>query len=152
MGKRFSGKKGPSQRQLRAGEVIRHVLVEILRRENLREPELQHVSITVSEVRLSPDLKQASVYAAPLGGGQQKDVIGALNRIAPFLRGLLGKKLDSKFTPALKFMSDETFAEAQKIDQLLARPEVARDLQDDVLDGGDDVLEGQDVVGDFGKE
>ena len=128
MAKRFSKTKGPSQRQLRAGEVIRHVLVEILHRENLREPELQGVSITVSEVRISPDLKQASVYAAPLGGGQQVDVINALNKVAPYLRGLLGKKVELKFTPELKFMSDETFAEAQRIDQLLARPEVVRDL------------------------
>ncbi|NOX94717.1 MAG: 30S ribosome-binding factor RbfA [Alphaproteobacteria bacterium] len=131
MDNRISKKRGPSQRQLRAGEVIRHVLVEILHRENLREPELRGVSITVSEVRISPDLKQASVYAAPLGGGQQSEVIKALNKIAPFLRGLLGKKIDLKFTPTLKFMSDDTFAEAQRIDALLARPEVARDLPED---------------------
>ncbi len=131
MDNRISKKRGPSQRQLRAGEVIRHVLVEILHRENLREPELRGVSITISEVRISPDLKQASVYAAPLGGGHQSDVIKALNKIAPFIRGLLGKKIDLKFTPALKFMSDETFAEAQRIDALLARPDVARDLPED---------------------
>jgi len=131
MDNRISKKRGPSQRQLRAGEVIRHVLVEILHRENLREPELRGVSITVSEVRISPDLKQACVYAAPLGGGQQSEVIKALNKIAPFLRGLLGKKIDLKFTPTLKFMSDDTFAEAQRIDALLARPEVARDLPED---------------------
>jgi len=131
MGNRLSKKKGPSQRQLRAGEVIRHVLVEILQRENLREPALERVSITVSEVRVSPDLKQASVYAAPLGGGRQSEVIEALNKIAPYLRGVLGKKVDLKYTPALKFMSDETFAEAQRIDALLARPEVARDLPED---------------------
>jgi ribosome-binding factor A len=131
MKNRFSNKKGPSQRQLRAGEVVRHVLVEILQRENLHESALQGVSITISEVRVSPDLKQASVYAAPLGGGEQSEVIKALNKSAPFLRGLLGKKIDLKFTPALKFMSDETFAEAQKIDELLARPDVARDLPED---------------------
>lgn len=131
MAKRFSHNKGPSQRQLRAGELIRHVLVEILQRETLREPELQNVSITVSEVRVSPDLKQATAFAAPLGGGHQREVIDALNRAAPYLRGLLGKKIDLKFTPALKFQSDETFAEAQKIDALLAHPDVARDLDDD---------------------
>jgi len=128
---RFSSKKGPSQRQLRAGELIRHALVEIMQRESLREPDLQGVSITLSEVRVSPDLKQASVYAAPLGGGRQREVIAALNKVAPFLRGLLGKKIDLKFTPALTFRSDETFAEAEKIDALLSRPDVARDLRED---------------------
>lgn len=126
---RFSSKKGPSQRQLRAGELIRHALSEILQREPLRDPELAGVSITVSEVRVTPDLKQASVYAVPLGGGGEEEIVKALNRVAPYLRGLLGKKIELKFTPELKFRRDETFAEAQKIDALLARPEVARDLQ-----------------------
>lgn len=131
MTRRYSHKKGPSQRQLRAGELIRHALAEIMQRESLREPELQGVSITVSEVRMSPDLKQANVYAAPLGGAHQGEVITALNKTAPFLRSLLGKKIDMKFTPALVFRSDESFAEAERIDALLARPDVARDLLDD---------------------
>ena len=80
-------------------------------------------------MRVSPDLKQASVFAEPLGGVAEDEVVKALNRVAPYLRGLLGKKIDLKFTPALKFLRDETFAEAQKIDALLARPDVARDLQ-----------------------
>lgn len=130
MSNRFSSKKGPSQRQLRAGELIRHALVEILQREPLRDPALEGVSVTVSEVRTSPDLKQASVYAAPLGGQAQAETIAALNRIAPYLRSLLGKKIQLKFTPALTFRSDETFEEARKIDELLARPDVARDLKD----------------------
>lgn len=126
---RFSSKKGPSQRQLRAGELIRHALSEIMQRESLREPGLHGVSVTITEVRVSPDLKQASVYAEPLGGYAEDEVVAALNRAAPYLRGLLGKKIDMKFTPALKFLPDDTFAEAQKIDELLARPDVARDLQ-----------------------
>ncbi len=130
MAKRFSHSKGPSQRQLRAGELVRHALVEIMQRENLREPSLSGVSVTVSEVRVSPDLKQANVFAAPLGGEHQGEVIDALNKVAPYLRGLLGKKIDMKFTPALKFVSDDTFSEAQRIDALLSRPEVARDLDD----------------------
>lgn len=125
---RFSSKKGPSQRQLRAGELIRHALSEILQREPLHDPALAGVSITVSEVRVTPDLKQASVYAVPLGGGAEVETVKALNRVAPYLRGLLGKKIELKFTPELKFRRDETFAEAQKIDALLARPDVARDL------------------------
>lgn len=131
MANRFSRSKGPSQRQLRAGELIRHALVELLQRESFREPALEGVSVTVSEVRVSPDLKQATAYAAPLGGARQAEVIDALNRVAPYLRGLLGKKIEMKFTPALAFKSDDTFAEAQKIDALLARPDVARDLADD---------------------
>ncbi len=131
MTSRFSGKKGPSQRQLRAGELIRHALVEIMQRENLREPSLRGVSITVSEVRVSPDLKRATAFASPLGGDDQSEVVEALNKVAPFLRKLLGKKIDMKFTPSLIFRSDDTFAEAQKIDALLARPDVARDLSDD---------------------
>lgn len=129
MSRRFSNDKGPSQRQLRAGEVIRHALVEILQREPLREPALSDVSITVSEVRISPDLKQARVYATPLGGGDEAEVIAALNRTGPYLRSLLGKKIQMKFTPELLFMRDETFGEAQKIEELLARPDVARDLK-----------------------
>jgi len=99
-----------------------------MQRESLREPELQGVSITVSEVRVTPDLKQATAYAAPLGGTHQDEVIDALNRAAPYLRGLLGKTIAMKFTPALRFRSDETFAEAERIDALLAHPDVARDL------------------------
>lgn len=131
MANRFSKSKGPSQRQLRAGELIRHALVEIMQRETLRDPALEGVSVTVSEVRMSPDLKQATVYASPLGGGAEAEVIEGLNRVAPYLRGVLGKSIDLKFTPALKFRRDEVFAEAQKIDELLARPDVARDLSDE---------------------
>lgn len=126
---RFSSKKGPSQRQLRAGELVRHALSEIVQREPLRDPALDGVSVTITEVRVSPDLKQASVYAEPLGGVAEDEVVSALNRVAPYLRGLLGRKIDLKFTPALKFLRDDTFAEAQKIDELLARPDVARDLK-----------------------
>lgn len=131
MANRFSNSKGPSQRQLRAGELIRHALVEIMQRETLRDPALEGVSVTISEVRMSPDLKQATVYASPLGGGAEAEVIEGLNRVASYLRGVLGKAIDLKFTPALKFRRDEVFAEAQKIDELLARPDVARDLSDE---------------------
>ncbi len=131
MSKRFSSSKGPTQRQLRAGELIRHALVEILQREGFREPALAGVSVTVSEVRVSPDLKNASVFASPLGGDHQEEVIDALNHASAHIRGLLGKKINMKFTPRLKFLSDDTFAEAQKIDRLLARPDVARDLSDE---------------------
>ncbi|MEM9496050.1 MAG: 30S ribosome-binding factor RbfA [Pseudomonadota bacterium] len=120
-----------SQRQLRAGEVVRHAIVEILQREELRDPALHGVSVTVSEVRMSPDLKQANAYVTRLGGGEQDGVVAALNRQAAYLRGLLGRKISMKFTPALIFRIDESFAEAEKIDALLARPDVARDLSDE---------------------
>ena len=128
MPKRFSSAKGPSQRQLRAGELLRHALVEVLQREELADPALAGVSVTVSEIRISPDLKQASAFVAPLGGGNEREVVAALNKVSPYLRSLVGKKIEMKYTPAIKFLSDDTFAEAKKIDDLLARPDVRRDL------------------------
>lgn len=135
MSSRFSSPKGPSQRQLRAGELVRHALVEIFQREDLRDPALHGVSITVTEVRMSPDLKQATVFASPLGSSIDKEkhpeIFKALAHAAPHLRHLLGQKIDMKFTPALVFRSDESFAEARRIDELLASPAVARDLKHD---------------------
>ncbi|MEM9705230.1 MAG: 30S ribosome-binding factor RbfA [Pseudomonadota bacterium] len=135
MAKRFAKNSGPSQRQLRAGELIRHALVEIFAREELRDPALAGVSLTVSEVRAAPDLKQATVFCAPLGvtleGGvsAHQPMIDALNKAGPQLRYLLGKRVDLKFTPALKFRLDESFDEAGRVDELLASPSVSRDLQ-----------------------
>jgi ribosome-binding factor A len=135
MSSRFSSPKGPSQRQLRAGELVRHALVEIFQREDLRDPALHGVSMTVTEVRMSPDLKQATVFASPLGASIDKEkhpeIFKALAHAAPHLRHLLGQKIDMKFTPALVFRSDESFAEARRIDELLASPAVARDLKHD---------------------
>lgn len=134
MSKRFSKNSGPSQRQLRAGELIRHALVEVFQREDLRDPALAGVSLTISEVRASPDLKNATVYCAPLGATMgdavidQEAVIKALNKLSPHLRHLLGQKIELKYTPTLTFRQDESFGEARKIDQLLSRDEVARDL------------------------
>lgn len=127
--------KGPSQRQLRAGELVRHALVDILAREDLRDPALKGVSITLSEVRTSPDLRHAEVFCMPLGAQakaiDEGAIIKALNLVAPYLRGLLGKEISMKYTPALKFVRDPSFDEASRIDALLARPEVARDLKAD---------------------
>lgn len=132
---RHARQKGPSQRQLRAGELVRHALVEIFRREDLRDPALSGFSITVTEVRMTPDLKQATVFSAPLGASidpnKHPEIIKALNHAAPHLRHLLGERIDMKFTPALVFRSDESFAEARRIDELLATPQVARDLKRD---------------------
>jgi ribosome-binding factor A len=121
--------RGPSQRQLRAGELTRHALVEILRAEEINDPELAGVSVTITEVRMSPDLRNATVFVEPLGGGDQAAiVVKALNRHHKFLRGRLGHAIDMKFTPALKFLHDETFDEAARIGRLFADPRVAQDL------------------------
>jgi ribosome-binding factor A len=133
MKSRFSHPKGPTQRQLRAGELIRHALVDIFRREDLRDPALAGLSITITEVRMTPDLKQATVFCAPLGASidaeQHPEIVKALNHAATHLRHLLAQEIEMKFTPALVFRADDSFAEARRIDELLASPKVARDLK-----------------------
>lgn len=119
----------PSQRQLRAGELVRHALVEIFARGELRDPDLQGGSITLGEVRASPDLKHMTAFVAPLGSGDARLVAAALNRSAGFLRGRLGRAVDLRFTPELHFQPDLSYEEAQHIDDLLRSPEVARDLK-----------------------
>ncbi|WP_372781473.1 30S ribosome-binding factor RbfA [Phenylobacterium sp.] len=121
--------RGPSQRQLRAGELVRHALVEILRAQEITDPDIAGVSITLTEVRMSPDLRNATVFVEPLGGGEQAlIVVKALNRHHKFLRGRLGHAIDMKFTPALKFLHDETFDTAARMSRLFADPRVAQDL------------------------
>ena len=119
---------GPSQRQLRAGELVRHSLAEILREEAIADPALPDVSVTVTEVRMSPDLKHAICFVEPLGGAHAGDVVAGLNRNAKFLRGRLARAIELKFIPDLKFIHDETFDEAARMARLFARPEVQRDL------------------------
>jgi ribosome-binding factor A len=128
-------RKERTQRQLKAGEVIRRALVDILAREAFRDPVLQDVSVTISEVRASPDFQHAIVFAAPLGGENIEAVIDGLNRCAPFLRGRLGKELTMRSTPTLKFAIDTTFEAASEMQELLARPEILRDLIGDTPDG-----------------
>src|ERR1700748_579915 len=121
--------RGPSQRQLRAGELMRHALVEILMAQEITDPDIAGVSITLTEVRMSPDLRHATVFVEPLGGGEQaRTVVKALNRHHKFLRGRLGHAIDMKFTPELKFLHDDTFDEAARISALFADPRVAQDL------------------------
>jgi ribosome-binding factor A len=122
--------RGPSQRQLRAGELMRHALVEILMAQEITDPDIAGVSITLTEVRMSPDLRHATVFVEPLGGGEQaRTVVKALNRHHKFLRGRLGHAIDMKFTPALKFLHDDTFDEAARISAIFADPKVAQDLK-----------------------
>jgi ribosome-binding factor A len=127
----MSKHKEPSQRQLRAGELVRRALVDILASASLRDPALQGVSVTISEVRTSPDMKHATVYCVPLGGENMAEIIKALGRCSSFLRGRLGKEMEMKFTPRLHFVADESFDVASDMTALLARPEIARDLNKD---------------------
>lgn len=120
---------GPSQRQLRAGELVRHALVEVLREEELDDPALHGVSVTVTEARMSPDLRHATVFVEPLGGGHADEVVRGLNRVARFLRGRLGHHIDMKFTPDLKFIHDESFNAAAAIDRLFDDPRVRADVE-----------------------
>ena len=125
-----------SQRQLRAGELIRHALVEVLREDDIHDPALKDVSVTVTEVRLSPDLKHATCFVEPLGAGvdsapvagQVDDIIKALNAHAKFLRGVLGRHIDMRFTPDLRFRHDESFEAAERLNRLLDDPRVQADI------------------------
>lgn len=126
---------GPSQRQLRVAEEIRHILAGLLMRGELRDPALVGVSVTVSEVRISPDLKNATVFAMPLGGAHVGDVLKGLNRSAPYLRSQVGHAMQLRYAPMLTFVEDKSFDEAHHIDELLRSEKVARDLKPKSDDG-----------------
>jgi ribosome-binding factor A len=119
----------PSQRQLRAAELVRHALVEIVRREDLRDADLKGVSVTIGEVRASPDLKHMTAFVSSLGPDDPQIIANGLTRITSFLRGRLARSVDLRFTPELHFQPDISYDEARHIDELLASPEVARDLK-----------------------
>jgi ribosome-binding factor A len=120
---------GPSQRQLRVAEEIRHVLAGVFARHELRDPELADMQITVTEVRIGPDLKHAIAFVARLGRSDVDVLLPALKRAAPFLRGQVAHSLRLKFAPDLTFQPDTALEYATKIDRLLHAPEVARDLE-----------------------
>ena len=119
---------GPSQRQLRAGEVIRHAIAEILSRGDVHDPVLQGHVITVPEVRMTADLRLATIYVMPLGGRDEKAVLDALDRNKRYLRGEIARRVDMKFAPDIRFRLDERFREVDRIDELLRSPQVKRDL------------------------
>ncbi len=123
------GGAGPTQRQLRAAELVRHALVGIIAREDLRDPDLRGVSVTIGEVRASPDLKHMTAFVSALGPNDPQHIADGLARSAAFLRGRLAKEIDLRFTPQLHFQPDISYDEARHIDELLASPEVARDLR-----------------------
>jgi ribosome-binding factor A len=111
--------KAPSQRQLRVGEELRHALARILGRGDLHDPELRDVPITVTEVRLSPDLRKATAFVMPLGGGEESVVVEGLARAAVYLQGQVAREVALRFTPRLSFAVDESFAAAGRVDALL---------------------------------
>jgi ribosome-binding factor A len=118
----------PSQRALRAGELVRHALAEILARGEVHDPVIETHMITVPEVRMSPDLRLATIYVMPLGGHDEKQVLAALERNKRFLRGEIAHRVNLKFAPDIRFRIDERFDEAQRIEDLLRSPAVKRDL------------------------
>ena len=126
---RNRGAAGPSQRQLRVGTEIRHALSSTLQRGEVRDPDLESVSITVTEVRLSPDLRNATAFVMPLGGGNLEKILPALRRVAPILRRQVAASVPLKYNPQLSFQADQSFEKASKIGRVLNSPAVQRDLQ-----------------------
>ena len=130
MGKnKFHDGPGPSQRQLRVGELIRRTLSEVLARGDIHDPDLNRLSITVGEARISPDLRVAMVYVLPLGGRGSEDVLELLRRNKNELRRVVAKKLALKFAPELRFQLDETFDQMDDTRRILAQDAVRRDLE-----------------------
>jgi ribosome-binding factor A len=119
---------GGSQRQLRVGELIRHELADMLTRGDVHDPVLQAHMITVPEVRMSPDLRLATIYVMPLGGRDIEKVLEALERNKRYVRGEIGRRVNLKFAPEIRFHADERFDEAERIEKLLRTPVVQRDL------------------------
>lgn len=134
---------GPSQRQLRIGEVVRHALAEMLARGDIHDEVLAKHVVTVPEVRLSSDLKLATCYIMPLGGGDAKPVLKALNDHKRYIRGEIAHRVNLKFAPDIRFLQDESFAEAERVDAILHSDKVRQDLLKQPLriqpdDQGDD--------------
>ena len=131
MTNRDKGARAPSQRQLKVGELIRHALADIFFRGEIVDEVLSRHSLTVPEVRMTPDLKLATVYVLPLGGGDAEEAVEHLNKHKRFLRGEVAKRIRMKFMPEIRFKIDTSFASSKRIDELLASPKVARDLDAD---------------------
>ncbi len=129
MPKRFEPSSGPSQRQQRVAELVRHALAEVLQRGDLQDPVLASHVVTIPEVRMSPDLRLATAYVMPLGGKDEGEVLQALERNKKHLRQEVAQRVNLKFAPDLRFRRDETFDEAQRIDALLRSERVRRDVE-----------------------
>ena len=126
--RRQQGQKGPTQRQLRVGEIIRHAFADMLMRSEIADPAFDGHNVTITEVRVSPDLRNATVYALPFGSDNADALKAALLRHQRYLRGELAKRIDLKYVPTLSFEIDETYENAQRVDAILRSPEVRRDL------------------------
>lgn len=120
--------RNPSQRQLRIGEELRHAIAEVFERNEWRDPVLREVAVTFSEVQVGNDLRRATVFVSPLGGQNSDEVVDALSRASSFLRSATSKRVRLRYMPTLKFEHDNSFDQADRIDELLRRPEIARDL------------------------
>lgn len=123
--------RGHSQRQLRVGEEIRHLLADLLERGNMRDPELRGTSITVTAVDVSPDLRNATAFVMPLGGADEARLLAAMRRAAPWFRARVGERAGLRYAPEIRFELDRTFDEADRIGALLRRPDVARDIEEE---------------------
>lgn len=123
------GPKGPSQRQLRVGESVRHALAQLLTRGEIHDDTIASHVITVTEVRMSPDLKIATAYIMPLGGVDLKPVLEALDRNKKFIRAEVAHAVNLKYAPDIRFREDDTFEEAMRIDRLLHSPRVRQDIE-----------------------
>ncbi|HRD75070.1 MAG TPA: 30S ribosome-binding factor RbfA [Hyphomicrobiaceae bacterium] len=119
---------GGSQRQLRVGELMRHKLAEMLARGEIHDPVITGAVITIPEVRMSPDLRTATIYVMPLGGKDLKPIIAALERNKRFIRGVVAQAVNLKFAPDIRFRADDTFDEVLRIEKLLASPKVRQDV------------------------
>ena len=128
--------KTPSLRQLRVGEELRHAMVRVLGHAHFGDPALAKANITVTEVKISPDLRNAVVYVTPLGGTGLEDTVASLNHAAGWLRGQLGRELTLRYTPQIRFAADRSFDQALRMRRLLDQPRVRRDLtsQEDARD------------------
>lgn len=135
MQKRQENPKGPSQRQQRVAELVRHALAEVLGRGDIQDPVLNQHVVTIPEVRMSPDLKLATAFVMPLGGRDERPVIEALDRHKKVLRQEVARRVDLKYAPELRFRRDESFDEAARIDALLRSDKVRRDLDGDAASG-----------------
>jgi ribosome-binding factor A len=128
---RVKAEAGLSQRQLRVGELVRHVLSDLLARGEIHDPVIEHHTITVPEVRMSADLRLATISVMPLGGQDIEPVIAALDRNKRFVRGEIARRVNLKFAPEIRFAIDQRFDEAERIEGLLRTPAVRRDLKRD---------------------
>jgi ribosome-binding factor A len=123
--------RGHSQRQLRVGEELRHLLAELFERGDMRDPDLRGASITVTSVDVSPDLRNATAFVMPLGGQDEARLMAAMRRAAPWFHARVGERAGLRHAPEIRFELDKTFDEADRIGALLRRPDVARDIKDD---------------------